>query len=72
MIVPVAIYSILVPKFLPATGNYYHCILLHSLFFHFPQFVFIQVNSHCPRSSRALEKPLIDTEIVQEDASINS
>ena len=33
MIVPVAISSILVPKFSPATGNYHHCILLHSLVF---------------------------------------
>ena len=42
------------------------------LFFPFPLFVFIQVNSHCPRVSRALQKPSLDTEIVQEGASINS
>ena len=71
MIVPVAISSILVPKFLPATGNY-HCILLLSLIFSIFPFVFTQVNSHYPRASRALEKPSIDTESVQEDASINS
>ena len=41
------------------------------LFFSIFPFVFIQVNSHCPRASRAL-KPSIDTEIVQEDARINS
>ena len=29
-------------------------------------------NSHCPRASRALEKPSIDTEIAQKDTSINS
>ena len=39
-------------------------------FFYFPLFVFIQVNSHCPRAARAPEKPSIDTEIVQEDANM--
>ena len=49
MIVAVAISSILVPKFSHASGNYYHCLLLRRIF------LFIQVNSHCPRASRALE-----------------
>ena len=50
--------------------SFYFASLIY--FFHFPLYVFIHVNSHCPRASGALEKPSIDTEVVQEDGSINS